>query len=43
VQHKNAFSVALYTPSVPLACLSIYAAYFIFAPVPVMYFLRKVN
>src|ERR1700745_1711773 len=37
VQRKNSFSVALYFVSVPLAYVSIYAAYFIFALIPVMY------
>ena len=41
VQRKNAFSVALYLLSVPLAYMSIYAAYFIFALIPAMYFLPE--
>jgi uncharacterized membrane protein len=41
VQRKNAFSLSLYVLSVPLAYISIYAAYFIFALIPAMYFLPE--
>jgi|SRR5579863_893883 uncharacterized membrane protein len=41
IQRKNAFSAALYLLSVPLAYVSIYAAYFIFALIPAMYFLPE--
>jgi uncharacterized membrane protein len=38
IQRKNALSGALYLLSVPLAYISIYAAFFIFALIPAMYF-----
>ena len=38
IQRKNAFSGALYLLSVPLAYVSIYASFFIFALIPAMYF-----
>ena len=41
VQRTNAFSAALYLLSVPLAYVSIYASFFIFALVPAMYFLPE--
>ncbi len=41
VQRKNAFSAALYLLSVPLAYVSIYASFFIFALIPAMYFLPE--
>ena len=41
IQRKNAFSGALYLLSVPLAYVSIYAAFFIFAFIPAMYFLPE--
>lgn len=41
VQRKNAFSGALYLLSVPLAYVSIYASFFIFALIPAMYFLPE--
>ena len=41
MRRKNAFSVALYLLSVPLAYVSIYAAYAIFALIPAMYFLPE--
>ena len=41
VQRKNAFAATLYLASVPLAYVSIYASYFIFALVPAMYFLPE--
>lgn len=41
IQRKNALSVALYSLSVPLAYVSIYASFFIFALVPAMYFLPE--
>ena len=41
VQRKNALSVFLYFLSVPLAYVSIYAAYFIFVLIPAMYFLPE--
>jgi len=41
VQRKNAFSSALYLLSVPLAYVSIYASFFIFALIPAMYFLPE--
>jgi uncharacterized membrane protein len=41
IQRKNAVSGALYLLSVPLAYLSIYASFFIFALIPAMYFLPE--
>jgi uncharacterized membrane protein len=41
MQRKNAFSAGLYFLSVPLAYLSVYASFFIFALIPVMYFLPE--
>jgi uncharacterized membrane protein len=41
VQRKNAFSAGLYLLSVPLAYLSIYASFLIFALIPAMYFLPE--
>ena len=41
VQRKNAFFAALYFLSVPLAYVSIYASFFIFALIPAMYFLPE--
>ncbi len=41
IQRKNAFSGALYLLSVPLAYLSIYVSFFIFALIPAMYFLPE--
>jgi uncharacterized membrane protein len=41
VQRKNAFSLALYVLSAPLAYVSIYASFFIFALIPAMYFLPE--
>jgi uncharacterized membrane protein len=41
VQRKNAFSAALYLLSIPLAYISVYAAFFIFALIPAMYFLPE--
>lgn len=41
VQRKNAFSAALYLSSWPLAYVSIYASFFIFALIPAMYFLPE--
>ena len=41
IQRKNAFSGALYLLSVPLAYVSIYASFFIFALIPAMYFLPE--
>jgi len=41
VQRKNTFSAALYLLSVPLAYVSIYASFFIFALIPAMYFLPE--
>jgi uncharacterized membrane protein len=41
MQRKNAFSLALYFLSVPLAYVSIYASFFIFALIPAMYFLPE--
>ena len=41
MQRKNAFSAALYFSSVPLAYVSIYASFFIFALIPAMYFLPE--
>jgi uncharacterized membrane protein len=38
IQRKNAFSGALYLLSVPLAYVSIYGSFFIFAVIPAMYF-----
>ena len=41
IQRKNMFSAALYLLSVPLAYVSIYASFFIFALIPAMYFLPE--
>ena len=41
IQRKNAFSAASYLASVPLAYVSIYASYLIFALIPAMYFLPE--
>ena len=41
MQRKNAFSLALYFLSVPLAYVSVYASFFIFALIPAMYFLPE--
>lgn len=41
MQRKNAFSAALYFLSVPLAYVSVYASFFIFALIPAMYFLPE--
>jgi uncharacterized membrane protein len=41
MQRKNALSAALYFSSVPLAYVSIYASFFIFALIPAMYFLPE--
>ena len=41
IQRKNAFSGALYLLSVPLAYISIYASFFIFALIPALYFLPE--
>ncbi len=41
IQRKNGFSGALYLLSVPLAYLSIYASFFIFALIPAMYFMPE--
>jgi uncharacterized membrane protein len=41
VQRKNAFSAGLYLLSVPLAYISIYASFLIFALIPAMYFLPE--
>ena len=41
IQRKNAFSAALYLASVPLAYVSIYASFFIFALIPATYFLPE--
>jgi uncharacterized membrane protein len=41
VQRKNAFSGALYLTSVPLAYVSVYASFFIFALIPAIYFLPE--
>ena len=41
MQRKNAFSGSLYSLSVPLAYVSIYASFFIFVLVPAMYFLPE--
>jgi uncharacterized membrane protein len=41
IQRKNALSGALYLLSVPLAYVSIYASFFIFALIPAMYFLPE--
>jgi uncharacterized membrane protein len=41
IQRKNAFSAALYLSSVPLAYVSVYASFFIFALIPAMYFLPE--
>jgi uncharacterized membrane protein len=40
-QRKNAFSAGLYLLSVPLAYVSVYASFFIFALIPAMYFLPE--
>jgi len=41
VQRKNAFSLALYVLSAPLAYVSVYASFFIFALIPAMYFVPE--
>src|SRR6266446_9199806 len=41
IQRKNALSGSLYLLSVPLAYVSIYASFFIFALIPAMYFLPE--
>ncbi|HLW84849.1 MAG TPA: TMEM175 family protein [Candidatus Sulfotelmatobacter sp.] len=41
IQRKNAFSGALYLLAAPLAYVSIYASFFIFALIPAMYFLPE--
>jgi len=41
VQRKNLLSGSLYLSSVPLAYVSIYASFFIFALIPAMYFLPE--
>jgi uncharacterized membrane protein len=41
IQRKNALSAALYFSSAPLAYVSIYASFFIFALIPAMYFLPE--
>jgi uncharacterized membrane protein len=41
IQRKNALSGALYLLSVPLAYVSIYASFLIFALIPAMYFLPE--
>jgi TMEM175 potassium channel family protein len=41
MQRKNSLSAALYFVSVPLAYVSIYASFFIFALIPAMYFLPE--
>jgi hypothetical protein len=41
IQRKNALSGTLYLLSVPLAYVSIYASFFIFALIPTMYFLPE--
>ena len=41
IQRKNALSGALYLLSVPLAYVSVYVSFFIFALIPAMYFLPE--
>jgi uncharacterized membrane protein len=41
IQRKNLFSAALYLLSAPLAYVTIYASFFIFALIPAMYFLPE--
>jgi uncharacterized membrane protein len=41
IQRKNAYSAGLYLATVPLAYVSIYASYFIFALIPATYFLPE--
>lgn len=41
MRRKNRYSFALYLSTVPLAYVSIYASFFIFALVPAMYFLPE--
>ncbi len=41
IQRKNVFSAALYLSSVPLAYVSVYASFFIFALIPARYFLPE--
>jgi uncharacterized membrane protein len=41
IQRKNAFSAGLYLLSAPLAYVSIYASFFIFALIPALYFLPE--
>lgn len=41
IQRKNVFSAALYLSSVPLAYVSVYASFFVFALIPALYFLPE--
>ena len=41
IQRKNVFSLGLYFLSVPLAYVSVYASFFIFALIPALYFLPE--
>jgi uncharacterized membrane protein len=41
IHRKNAFSLALYLASVPLAYVSVYASFFIFALIPATYFMPE--
>lgn len=41
IQRKNAFSAGLYFLSAPLAYVSVYASFFIFALIPALYFLPE--
>ena len=41
IQRKNGFSAGLYLLSVPLAYVSVYASFFIFALIPATYFLPE--
>jgi len=41
MQRKNAFSFLLYLSSVPLAYISVYLSFFVFALIPALYFLPE--
>ena len=41
IQRKNAFSAGLYFLSAPLAYVSVYASFFVFALIPALYFLPE--
>jgi hypothetical protein len=41
IQRKNALSLVLYLSSAPLAYVSVYASFFVFALIPALYFLPE--